>query len=42
VRTLKVSLGDQALTSAPWVVLRAVEQPGVLGRAWHAIRFWIK
>ncbi|TAM43533.1 MAG: D-alanyl-D-alanine carboxypeptidase [Burkholderiaceae bacterium] len=42
VGTLKVSLGDQPLTDVPLVVLEPVEQAGVLGRAWDALRLWIK
>ena len=42
VGTLKVTLGDQPVTEVPLVALEAVEQAGVLGRAWDAIRLWIK
>jgi D-alanyl-D-alanine carboxypeptidase (penicillin-binding protein 5/6) len=42
VGTLKVSLGDQPLTDVPLVVLESVDQAGVLGRAWDALRLWIK
>ncbi|QDL39392.1 D-alanyl-D-alanine carboxypeptidase family protein [Rhodoferax sediminis] len=42
VGTLKVSLGDQPLTYVPLVVLESVDQAGILGRAWDAIRLWIK
>jgi D-alanyl-D-alanine carboxypeptidase (penicillin-binding protein 5/6) len=35
-------LGDQPLTEVPLVALDGVEQAGVLGRAWDAIRLWIK
>ena len=42
VGTLKIMLGEQQLTSVPLVVLESVEQAGVLGRAWDAIRLWIK
>jgi len=42
VATLKVSLADQPLAEVPLVALEAVEQAGVLGRAWDAIRLWIK
>ena len=42
VGQLKVSLGDQALTDVPLVALATVDQAGVLGRAWDAIRLWIK
>ncbi len=39
---LKVTLDDQPLVDAPLVALEAVEQAGVLGRAWDALRLWIK
>jgi D-alanyl-D-alanine carboxypeptidase (penicillin-binding protein 5/6) len=42
VGTLKVSLAGQALTEVPLVALQGVEQAGVLGRAWDALRLWIK
>ena len=42
VATLKVTAGEQALADVPLVVLQAVEQSGVLGRAWDSIRLWIK
>jgi D-alanyl-D-alanine carboxypeptidase (penicillin-binding protein 5/6) len=42
VGTLKVLAGDQAVAEIPLVALEAVEQAGVLGRAWDAIRLWIK
>lgn len=42
VGSLKVTLNDQLLVEVPLVVLVAVEQAGVLGRAWDAIRLWIK
>jgi D-alanyl-D-alanine carboxypeptidase (penicillin-binding protein 5/6) len=42
VGTLKVSVGDQVLTEFPLVALDEVQQAGVLGRAWDAIRLWIK
>ncbi len=40
--SLKVLRGDQALIEVPLVVLEPVEQAGVLGRAWDAVRLWIK
>ena len=40
--TLKVSVGDRSLLDIPLVALEAVEQAGVLGRAWDAVRLWIK
>ena len=42
VGSLKVMLGEQLVTEVPLVVLEAVEQAGILGRAWDAIRLWIK
>jgi D-alanyl-D-alanine carboxypeptidase (penicillin-binding protein 5/6) len=42
VGTLKVLRGDQPLLDVPLVALEAVEQAGVLGRAWDAVRLWIK
>ena len=42
VGSLKVLRGDQPLLDVPLVVLDAVEQAGVLGRAWDAVRLWIK
>ena len=42
VGSLKVTLGDQPVTEVPLVALEAVEQAGVLGRAWDAVRLWIK
>ncbi|HYD76235.1 D-alanyl-D-alanine carboxypeptidase family protein [Ramlibacter sp.] len=42
VATLKVLAGDKAVTEVPLVALEAVEEAGVLGRAWDAIRLWIR
>ncbi|MES2422816.1 MAG: D-alanyl-D-alanine carboxypeptidase family protein [Pseudomonadota bacterium] len=42
VGTLKVMLNDQALVEVPLVVLEAVEEASILGRAWDAVRLWIK
>ncbi len=42
VGSLKVSLGEQALAELPLVALEEVQQAGILGRAWDAIRLWIK
>jgi D-alanyl-D-alanine carboxypeptidase (penicillin-binding protein 5/6) len=42
VGTLKVSVGDQPLLDVPLVALEAVEQAGILSRAWDAVRLWIK
>ena len=40
--TLKVTSGEQSLAEVPLLALDAVEQAGVLGRAWDAVRLWIK
>ena len=42
IGTLKVVLGDQPLAEVPLVALDGVEQAGIMGRAWDAIRLWIK
>lgn len=42
VGTLKIMSGDQLLREVPLVALEAVEQAGIFGRAWDAIRLWIK
>jgi D-alanyl-D-alanine carboxypeptidase (penicillin-binding protein 5/6) len=42
VGTLKVLRGDQPLLDVPLVALEGVDEAGVLGRAWDAIRLWIK
>ena len=43
VGTLKVSTATGlAVTEVPLVVLEAVEEAGIFGRAWDAIRLWIK
>ena len=42
VGTLKVAMGEQALAEVPLVALDDVQQAGVLGRAWDAVRLWIK
>jgi D-alanyl-D-alanine carboxypeptidase (penicillin-binding protein 5/6) len=34
--------GDQPLLDVPLFALEGVEQAGVLGRAWDALRLWIK
>ena len=40
--TLRVLVDDQPLVEVPLVVLEPVEQAGVIGRAWDAIRLWIR
>jgi D-alanyl-D-alanine carboxypeptidase (penicillin-binding protein 5/6) len=42
VATLKVKLGEQTLAEVPLVALEAVDQAGFWGRAWDAMRLWIK
>jgi serine-type D-Ala-D-Ala carboxypeptidase (penicillin-binding protein 5/6) len=42
VGSLKVMRGDQPLLDVPLFALEGVEQAGVLGRAWDALRLWIK
>jgi len=40
--TLKVLKGDQPLLDVPLTALDGVDQAGVFGRAWDAMRLWIK
>ena len=42
VGALKVMLGEQTLLQVPLTALAPVAQAGVVGRAWDAIRLWIK
>jgi D-alanyl-D-alanine carboxypeptidase (penicillin-binding protein 5/6) len=42
VGSLKLLQGEKALFEVPLQVLEPVEQAGVLGRAWDAVRLWIK
>ena len=42
VGTLKIMLGDQPVAEVPLVALEPVGQAGVIGRAWDAVRLWIK
>jgi serine-type D-Ala-D-Ala carboxypeptidase (penicillin-binding protein 5/6) len=42
VGSLKVLRGEQPLFEVPLVALEAVEQAGVMGRAWDAVRLWIR
>jgi len=43
VGTLDVSTAaGTKLASVPLVVLQAVPQAGILGRAWDSIRLWVK
>jgi D-alanyl-D-alanine carboxypeptidase (penicillin-binding protein 5/6) len=42
IGVLKVTLADQSVADIPLLALATVEQAGVLGRAWDALRLWIK
>lgn len=42
VGSLKVTRGDQPLVDVPLMALEAVEQAGVVARAWDALRLWIQ
>lgn len=42
IGTLKVTSGDQVVAEVPLVALAAVEQAGLLGRTWDAVRLWVK
>ncbi len=42
VGTLKVLAGGQVVAEQPLVALDGVAQAGILGRAWDALRLWIK
>jgi D-alanyl-D-alanine carboxypeptidase (penicillin-binding protein 5/6) len=39
---LHVTSGEQVLIDVPLLALEAVEQAGLFGRAWDALRLWIK
>jgi D-alanyl-D-alanine carboxypeptidase (penicillin-binding protein 5/6) len=42
VASLRILAGEQVLREVPLVALEGVEQAGIFGRAWVAIRLWIK
>ncbi len=42
VGALKVTLDQKPLVDVPLVVLETVEQAGFVGRAWDAVRLWVK
>ncbi len=42
IGSLKVFKGEQPLFEVPLTALEGVEQAGLLGRAWDAVRLWIK
>jgi D-alanyl-D-alanine carboxypeptidase (penicillin-binding protein 5/6) len=39
---LRVTSGEQTLVDVPLLALEAVEQAGIIGRTWDAVRLWIK
>jgi len=39
---LKVTLGERSLVDVPLLVLQTVEEAGLLGRAWDALRLWVR
>ena len=39
---LKVSVGEQPMLDVPLLALEGVAQAGLIGRAWDAMRLWIK
>ncbi|MEQ1534729.1 MAG: D-alanyl-D-alanine carboxypeptidase family protein [Burkholderiaceae bacterium] len=39
---LKISVGEQAMLDVPLLALDGVAQAGFLGRAWDALRLWVK
>ncbi len=40
--TLRVTSGELTVVDVPLVALEGVEQAGILGRAWDAMRLWIR
>lgn len=42
VGTLKIYVGEYALSTIPLLALDAVEEAGLIGRAWDAFRLWIQ
>jgi len=42
VGRLKIKLGEQSLFDLPLLALDAVEEAGLLGRAWDAMRLWLR
>lgn len=42
VGRLKIYVGEQLLTEKPLLTLESVDESGVIGRAWDAVRLWIK
>jgi D-alanyl-D-alanine carboxypeptidase (penicillin-binding protein 5/6) len=42
VATLRVTAGDQQVVDVPLLALDGVDQAGIVGRAWDAMRLWIR
>lgn len=42
VGTLRVTAGEQTVTELPLLALDGVEQAGLIGRTWDALRLWIQ
>ena len=42
IATLRVTAGDQPVIDVPLLALDAVDQAGIFGRAWDAMRLWIR
>jgi len=42
IATLKVNLGEQVIGEVPLEALEAVDEAGFLGRAWDAVRLWLR
>lgn len=42
IGVLKISNGDQPLAEVPLMALEMVEEAGLFGRTWDAVRLWIK
>ena len=42
VGRLKVDIGERSLIDVPLLVLESVEEAGLLGRAWDALRLWLR
>jgi len=42
VGVVKVLAGEQVVVEVPLLALEAVEQSGIVGRAWDSIRLWIR
>ncbi|APW41344.1 D-alanyl-D-alanine carboxypeptidase family protein [Rhodoferax saidenbachensis] len=42
VATLRVLAGDQPVVDVPLLALEGVDQAGIFGRAWDAMRLWVR